>query len=91
MKIDKNIKIQTEERVVIDKQYPVPEACRRTGKKGRPNIYPFHDMEIGDSIFLEGQGHNSGARGSVKSFSARYGKKFSSRIVDGGIRIWRIA
>lgn len=51
--------------------------------------YPFGDMDIGDSLFLEGV---AGVRmaNAAANYAARHPVKFSSRSMDGGKRLWRI-
>ena len=68
----------------IEKGIPVP---KQVGA-GRKNKYPFDAMEVGDSFFVKD--------GTVKTLSRScgiYGKrlerKFASRTVDGGVRVWR--
>jgi len=70
----------------INKDIPIPI--------GNPcSIYPWRDLEIGDSFFVPNK--NSGSFGSV-IFSAkkRTGRNFTSRSViengEHGVRIWRI-
>lgn len=52
--------------------------------------YSFEKMDVGDSVFFEGQ--NSGGNGPVaaRMFGSKAGRKFASRMVDGGVRVWRI-
>lgn len=73
---------------VIDTNIPMPTpiAERSTMPK----------MNIGDSFFLLFEGDNkeefSGRiRSRVYAWSKRSGQRFTVRIVDGGIRVWRIA
>ena len=68
----------------IEKSIPVPKL---TGA-GRKTKYPFESMQVGDSFFVKD--------GTVKTLSrscCTYGKrlerKFTSRTVDGGARVWR--
>lgn len=68
----------------IEKGIPVP---KQVGA-GRRNKYPFDAMEVGDSFFIKD--------GKVKTFSRtcghhgkRLGRRFASRTVDGGVRVWR--
>ena len=72
----------------IEKNVPIPKG---TGKgAGKPTIYPFSEMEVGDSVFLDGQRTGGPAYLSAMQHGRMHGKKFSARSVDGGIRIWRI-
>ena len=74
----------------IDKGIPIVNS---PSKRGRPSKYPFEEMEIGDSILVEGktcrttdcQGYNA-----AQAYSARSGKAFTGRAQgDGTVRIWR--
>lgn len=53
--------------------------------------YPFAEMEIGDSVFFEGQDNNGKARWAMDKVQQRHGLKFTSAKQDGGLRIWRVA
>ena len=63
----------------IDKGIPYP---------ARKAKYPFNEMDVGDSFFIEA-GFDA-ARSSSAVFGSRNNKKFSFRKVDGGFRCWRI-
>lgn len=66
----------------IEKDIPLPPVRRK-----RESKYPFAVMEVGDSIFvpLETAQFVGGYTANLKP------KKFASRQVDGGVRVWRIA
>lgn len=58
--------------------------------------YPFEDMEITDSFFVECEPEEAGAtanrlRNAAHRFSLSSPSKFSIRHVPGGVRVWRIA
>lgn len=76
----------------IEKGVPVPESTNgksgRTGI-GRPRKYPFEDMEVGDSIFVEGQTMRGGAYKSARRYTQKTGVAFTAHLEKGGIRIWR--
>ncbi len=62
---------------------PIPDASKGTRK------YPFHEMKVGDSFFVEG---NVNIIGCAKSFALRNpGTKFIARTEGTGKRCWRIA
>ena len=67
----------------IEKGIPVPSGIRKSK-------HPFHDMEVGDSVFYAGKttGYVSGQTQHVRR---KLGFKFVCRSVDGGTRIWRVA
>ena len=71
----------------VEKNVPLPG---NAGKGGAYARYPWKQMQIGDSLFVEGftaaqfSGRVSYARKSL-------GLQFISRTVDGGCRVWRVA
>ena len=80
----------------IDKNIPIPDS-RFGNKDGRPPKYPLKDLEINDSFLIpyeEGIEKNkmhSRASGSIANFNKKYPeKKFVTRQIDDGIRVWRI-
>ena len=78
--------------IQIEKNIPMPEG-RATGMR-----YPYADMEVGDSFYVETNGTNELAtarrlRGSSHAFVNRKGgegQKFSVRKMDNGFRVWRV-
>ena len=82
----------------IEKDVPMSPAADR----GRPPIYPFGQMEIGDSFAIpaDADGYSSGVNGQrrhkVRIAASAYGKahglRFATRMLpDGSVRIWRTA
>ncbi len=52
----------------------------------RPSKYPFDKMQVGDSFLVDNE-----KAGSIRSLIYRVGgKKFRTRSVKGGIRVWRV-
>jgi hypothetical protein len=74
--------------IKIDKGIPIPKQGR-----GRPSVFPFEDMEIGDSIFVpvKEAKDKSRAIGRAAMYARTHGVRFKTRTVEGGIRIWLIA
>lgn len=72
--------------MIIEKNVPMP----KTEGRGRPPIYPFRDMDVGDSVFIPEQGVGGSAYLSAMQHGRLNGKKFSGRTEDGGVRIWRV-
>ena len=68
----------------IDKGIPIGE-----NSAGRPSKYPWHEMDDGDSVFIEGETTAGSAVVSARRFGKIYGKRFAARAVEGGVRIWR--
>ena len=73
--------------ITIDKNIPIPT----NGTAGAPHKYPWRDMEVGDSFYVNGPTR----RDSLSQCSSRaariYGRKFSIRKENCGFRVWRIA
>ena len=47
-------------------------------------------MEVGDSVFVPGCQTSSEAAGMAGGWKSYYPDIFTSRVVEGGCRIWRI-
>lgn len=59
---------------------------------GREGVYPFDELEVGQSFFVPFIKEAHEMSGSVTSYNkTRAPKKFASRTVDGGVRVWRTA
>ena len=78
----------------IEKNIPVPPVQKigRSGKKhgGNNRLYPFGEMEIGDSIFVDLSNWKK-ARDAAFQYGKRNNLKFTTRKTDCGVRIWRIS
>ena len=69
----------------IEKNVEMPRL--RAGKEPK---YPFENMEVGDSFFVEG-GNLPSIRSSAAYARKRYNAgKFKSTEMDGGVRCWRV-
>lgn len=69
----------------IEKGVPVPTRGVRTSY-----LFPFEDMEIGDSIAVPAEFAKK-ARGAACSFAKREGIRLTCRTqADGSVRIWRV-
>lgn len=64
----------------IEKNVPAPENTSAI----------FKQMDVGDSVFLDGCDYSSRVFHRAKKYFQRNGKKMSVRTVDGGMRIWRV-
>ena len=68
----------------VEKNIPLPPPARGNGEK-----YPWRSMNVGDSFFIPGaSSRKTGAH--TNAAGKRTGFKFTSRAVDGGVRIWRV-
>lgn len=56
-------------------------------------VYPFADMEIGDSFLAtkENSKKPQVVRSAAYEAGKRLGRKYVTRTVEGGIRVWRTA
>ena len=70
----------------IEQNIPIP---RR--RDAGTSTYPFPDMNVGDSVFFEGQKTGGSAYWAAMSVGRRTGKMFVGRGQDGGLRVWRVA
>jgi len=75
--------------IAIDKEIPIPESRKSTGRK---RIYPFRELEIGDSFFVETEEPHHQVKLLLQSVrQSRFpDKKFTTRIVNNGVRMWRV-
>lgn len=71
----------------VDINYPIPENLG--SGKGAPRKYPFGDMTVGHSVFVEGEGSQGKAATAARGYR-KYGMKFAARIEGSGVRIWRV-
>lgn len=73
--------------IQIEKNISVPAAQN----VGRPRIYPFAEMEIGDSFLLP-TAEKDRVGQAAKAWKARHGGwNYRTRVLDEGIRIWRVS
>jgi hypothetical protein len=64
---------------------PIPETTF-----GRSAKYPWASMEIGDSFLVLGKMTND--LSPVANYqSKKRGTSYTCRLVDGGVRVWRVA
>jgi hypothetical protein len=69
--------------IKIEKGIPLEE-------HNRHHKYPWREMEIGDSFFVEGK-TSSSLYSALSYAGSRNNLKFTVRKVQGGCRAWRIA
>ncbi len=69
--------------LAIEKGIPLKE------RRGRPKIYPWESMEVGDSLLIPNM--NSRRFGGRKTaVERRTGFKFATRTEGTGMRVWRV-
>jgi len=69
--------------IKIDKDVPLPETRKYRG------FYPFEQMEVGDSFFIEDENRQRLASAVYKN-GKRLHVSFSVRAEGKGFRVWRI-
>jgi hypothetical protein len=67
----------------------VPILPQKRPGAGRKSKYPFRDMEVGDSFMALGVAPITVRRAAYWS-GRRLNKKFMTRTVEGGVRVWRV-
>jgi hypothetical protein len=68
----------------IEKNIPPPDARTRTSE------YNFHELQVGDSIYIPGSYDANRAFWAAQKYFSRNSKKITSKKEGDGIRIWRI-
>jgi len=69
--------------MIIEKNVPISKKA-----SGRPIVYPFHKMDVGDSFFCEVK--RSTLAPSAAAAGKRLNAKFSVRAEGKGFRVWRV-
>ncbi len=72
----------------VEKGVPMPKPVRA----GRQTKYPWKELAVGDSFFVPADAVKpQSARGAVRTANRIYAdRRFATRTVEGGIRVWRI-
>lgn len=78
-----------EQTLPVDKDIPIPQAY-----KTRPDKYPFAQLEVGDSFFIENANKRFSIYANVRHFNERRKLheqiKVCQRREGNGVRIWRV-
>jgi hypothetical protein len=74
----------------------VPAPCTASNlRQGRKLKYPFADLKVGDSFLVpetkDVRKRADQVKSVASSFGRRHGVKLATQVVDGGIRVWRLA
>lgn len=67
----------------IDKNIPIPIMQQK-------RKYPWEQMAVGDSFFIAGASVTPICNAANYASKRLGGWKFTSKTVDGGVRVWRI-
>lgn len=71
--------------IQIERGIPVP-----SHNKGRRGLYPFRDMQVGDSFVVD-QRRKASAQRAASFYGKSHGQVFTARSVPDGVRIWRVS
>ena len=71
----------------IDNHVPIPKYAPKHGSAK----YPFREMEVGDSFFIERKEDVHRAKAAARMMANRTRLVFTMRREDNGVRIWRTA
>ena len=81
------------EKPKVETGVAIPTPLRRAG--GMPLRYPWPEMKVTNSVLIRCEPDDKSKINAARSAAASYGKKhdmkFTTRLVDGGLRIWRSA
>jgi len=70
--------------IEIEKGVPLPKAATNKPK------YPWREMGVGHSFFVTGDDRTRAVHALHAINRSDKSKRFISRSVDGGVRIWRV-
>ncbi len=73
----------------IDKHIPVPDGAME-GRRRRSSKWPVWQMEIGDSIFVEGESTAGNVYSNIYNVARYHGMRVKGSTVEGGLRVWRV-
>lgn len=71
--------------VEIEHNIPIPTKAKKT------RVYEFGNMKVGDSLFVEGKSGVSMRSAAVFFKKDHPGWDYTSREMDGGVRLWCIS
>lgn len=73
---------------VIESSIPVP---KRTGGRAGSSKYPFAQMAVGQSFLVGSDIKASTVRSAIGAFcKTNKDFKFAVRVVEDGVRVWRV-
>lgn len=76
--------------IKIEKGLPMPRPNKRHGGVRR---YPWQEMEVGDSFFVPREGTSQKAIQALSCVTSKRWapKRWATRTMPGGFRVWRTA
>jgi hypothetical protein len=72
----------------IEKGVPFPNRAPRVSKYR----FPLGEMDVGDSFFVSVKDDSflNSARSLISKYGRVFKRKFATRMMDDGLRVWRI-
>lgn len=83
--------------IEIENDIPITPTHSGGSRMRRKAIYPLADLEIGQSFFVPCKPGKTVAQtrnavsGSIRLCSLKTGARFTTRAIEGGVRVWRVA
>lgn len=71
----------------VEEGVPIPEIKR--GRRDYTSKYPFRDLEVGESFFVPDRSKKASLGGYCTRMGNRLGRKFTLRVIENGVRVWR--
>ena len=79
--------------VRIEKGIPIP-GYKGGGSRANPAAIKYYErlkeLQAGESILIAEGEIPTGITGTLQYHRLKYGRKFTTRRMDGGLRIWRM-
>ena len=70
----------------IEKNIPMPSRCVANGGRRKSALYT---LEVGDSVLVTGVKQTK-VSSIAYNIGKSTGRKFATRVVEGGVRVWRL-
>lgn len=67
----------------------IPMPSRNSGSRRTPR-FPVKSMSVGDSFLIPERDVTAHVRQAVRSAASYYKRRVATRVVKGGIRVWRV-
>ena len=79
--------------VRIEKGIPIP-GYKHGASRANPAAVKYYErlkeLQAGESILIPEEEIPTGITGTLQYHRLKYGRKFTTRRMDGGLRIWRM-
>lgn len=75
----------------VDRDIPIPPINGRGEGRKNPKLYPWDEMKVGDSFFVDTMLMHHMAPTVQRQQLGRPGVKYTIRTIGTGVRVWRTA